>query len=130
MDLQKFLDLSAGKWFSQRTNYLLDENQMLQVLLNLLLNAIQAVAPGGQIEIGYHIDTAKDKLEIWIEDDGIGVSTAKAQKIFEPFFTTRDKGTGLGLSIVHKIVENHDGDIKLQSPPLSKNQGCRFTIEI
>ncbi len=120
----KISDQSPGN------NYLLDENQMLQVLLNLLLNAIQAVAPGGQIEIGYHIDTAKDKLEIWIEDDGIGVSTAKAQKIFEPFFTTRDKGTGLGLSIVHKIVENHDGDIKLQSPPPSKYQGCRFTIEI
>ncbi|MGD8212760.1 MAG: ATP-binding protein, partial [Desulfobacterales bacterium] len=111
-------------------DFLLDENQMLQVLLNLLLNAIQAVGSHGQIEIGCSIDTENDKLEIWIEDDGIGVPGEKMSKIFEPFFTTREKGTGLGLSIVHKIVENHGGEIMLQSPPLSKNRGCRFTIII
>ncbi|MGD8296623.1 MAG: ATP-binding protein [Desulfobacterales bacterium] len=111
-------------------NFLLDENQMLQVLLNLLLNAIQAAASNGQIEIGYRIDAENDKLEIWIEDDGIGVPAEKTSKIFEPFFTTREKGTGLGLSIVHKIVENHGGEIMLQSPPLSKSHGCRFTIII
>jgi two-component system sensor histidine kinase HydH len=111
-------------------NFLLDENQMLQVLLNLLLNAIQAVASNGQIEIGYSIDVENDEMEIWIEDDGIGVPAEKTSKIFEPFFTTREKGTGLGLSIVHKIVENHGGEIMLQSPPLSKSHGCRFTIII
>lgn len=110
--------------------FLLDENQMLQVLLNLLLNAIQAVSSNGQIEIGCSIDAENDKLEIWIEDDGIGVPAEKMSKIFEPFFTTRDKGTGLGLSIVHKIVENHGGEIMLQSPPLSKSRGCRCTIII
>ena len=111
-------------------DFLLDENQMLQVLLNLLLNAIQAVASNGQIEIGCSIDAENDKLEIWIEDDGIGVPADKMSKIFEPFFTTREKGTGLGLSIVHKIVENHDGEIIFQSPPLSKSRGCRCTIII
>ncbi len=106
----------------------LDENQMLQVLLNLLLNAIQAVESGGHIEIGYNIDAENNKLEIWIEDNGIGVPAEKTPRIFEPFFTTREKGTGLGLSIVRKIVENHDGEIMLQSPPLLKHRGSRFTI--
>ena len=103
---------------------------MLQVLLNLLLNSIQAVESGGHIEIGCNIDAENNKLEIWIEDDGIGVSAEKTTKIFDPFFTTREKGTGLGLSIVRKIVENHDGEITLQSPPISKRRGSRFTIFI
>jgi len=111
-------------------DFLLDENQMLQVLLNLLLNAIQAVAFNGKIEVGFSIDVDNDKLEIWIEDDGIGVPAEKMSKIFEPFFTTREKGTGLGLSIVHKIVENHDGEVMFQSPPLRKRRGSRFTIII
>ena len=115
---------------SPENDFLLDENQILQVLLNLLLNAIQAVASGGKIEIGYTIDSERDKLEIWVEDDGFGVPAEKTPKIFEPFFTTREKGTGLGLSIVHKIVENHDGEILLQSPPTAKDRGCRFTIII
>ena len=112
------------------TKFQLDENQMLQVLLNLLLNAIQAVESGGHIEIGCNIAAENDKLEIWIEDDGIGVPAEKTSRIFEPFFTTREKGTGLGLSIVRKIVENHDGEIMFQSPPLSKRRGSRFTIII
>ena len=111
-------------------DFQLDENQMLQVLLNLLLNAIQAVESFGHIEIGYNIDADDNKLEIWIEDDGIGVPAEKTSRIFEPFFTTRQKGTGLGLSIVRKIVENHNGEIMLQSPPRSKHRGSRFTIII
>ncbi len=111
-------------------DFLLDENQMLQVLLNLLLNAIQATESEGHIEIGFYIDAENEKLEIWIEDDGIGVPADNNLKIFEPFFTTREKGTGLGLSIVRKIIENHDGEIMLQSPPLPKRRGSRFTIII
>ena len=91
---------------------------MLQVLLNLLLNAIQAVDSNGQIEIGCSIDAENDKLGIWIEDDGIGVPAEKMSKIFEPFFTTRENGTGLGLAIVKQltIVEIGEGC----------NFGCTF----
>lgn len=108
----------------------LDANQMTQALLNLLLNSLQAVDSGGHIEVGVELDPSVSRLKIWVEDDGPGISQDQKEKIFDPFFTTREKGTGLGLAIVHKIVENHNGEINLQSPPAGKARGCRFTIRI
>jgi two-component system sensor histidine kinase HydH len=108
----------------------LDENQMTQALLNLLLNALQAVSPEGHVEIGAELDASDAVLLFWVEDDGPGISKDKLEKIFEPFFTTREKGTGLGLSIVHKIVENHSGEITVSCPPAGKSRGCRFTVRI
>jgi two-component system sensor histidine kinase HydH len=110
----------------------LDANQMTQALLNLLLNSLQAVKQGGHIEIGAELNAQNSSLHLWIEDDGPGIAVRNDQidKIFEPFFTTREKGTGLGLSIVHKIVENHNGEIRVESPPGGKNYGSRFTIII
>jgi two-component system sensor histidine kinase HydH len=108
----------------------LDANQMTQAILNLLLNALQAVKNGGHIEVGAELDPSDSFLKIWVEDDGSGISADQKGKIFDPFFTTREKGTGLGLAIVHKIVENHDGEINLKSPPAGKIRGCRFTIGI
>jgi len=101
---------------------------MTQALLNLLLNALQAVSQGGHVDIGAELNASDSKLHLWVEDDGPGIYKDKQEKIFEPFFTTREKGTGLGLSIVHKIVENHDGEIKVECPSPGKNLGCRFTI--
>jgi two-component system sensor histidine kinase HydH len=108
----------------------LDANQMTQALLNLLLNSLQAVKQGGRIEVGAELNTRNSSMHLWIEDDGPGIAVAKdkIEKIFEPFFTTREKGTGLGLSIVHKIIENHNGEIRVQSPLGGKNYGSRFTI--
>jgi len=108
----------------------LDANQMTQAILNLLLNSLQAVESGGHIEVGVELDPSVSQLKIWVEDDGPGISPDQKEKIFDPFFTTREKGTGLGLAIVHKIVENHGGEIHLQSPPAGKVQGCRFTVSI
>ncbi|MGW8301725.1 MAG: two-component system sensor histidine kinase NtrB [Desulfobacterales bacterium] len=108
----------------------LDSNQMAQAILNLLLNALQAVNPGGRIEVGAELDPAVSRLKIWVEDNGAGISASQREKIFDPFFTTRKNGTGLGLAIVHKIVENHSGEINLQSPPAGKDRGCRFTIDV
>jgi len=108
----------------------LDGNQMTQAMLNLLLNSLQAVNSGGYIEVGAELDPSVSRLKIWVEDDGPGISRDQKEKIFDPFFTTREKGTGLGLAIVHKIVENHNGEIDLQSPPAGKIRGCRFTINI
>jgi len=108
----------------------LDANQMTQAILNLLLNSLQAVDSGGLIEVGAELDTSVSHLKIWVEDDGPGISWDLKEKIFDPFFTTREKGTGLGLAIVHKIVENHNGEIDLQSPPAGKTRGCRFTIRV
>jgi two-component system sensor histidine kinase HydH len=108
----------------------LDANQMTQAILNLLLNSLQAIHTGGQIEVGAELNPSDSRLKIWVEDDGTGIAADQKEKIFDPFFTTREKGTGLGLAIVHKIVENHNGEINLQSPPAGKTRGCRFTIAI
>ena len=108
----------------------LDTNQMTQAILNLLLNSLQAVSSGGHIEVGAELDPSVSRLNLWVEDDGPGISQEQNEKIFDPFFTTREKGTGLGLAIVQKIVENHNGEINLQSPPHGKARGCRFTISI
>ena len=108
----------------------LDAKQMTQAILNLLLNALQAVKNGGRIEVGAELNPSDSLLKIWVEDDGSGISADQKGKIFDPFFTTREKGTGLGLAIVHKIVENHSGEINLKSPPTGKTLGCRFTIGI
>jgi two-component system sensor histidine kinase HydH len=110
------------------TEVQLDANQMTQALLNLLLNAIQMSEDGGQIEVGAHIAGAR--LLVWVEDGGPGISTEHMDKIFDPFFTTRDKGTGLGLAIVHSILENHHGEIEVESPPSGKTTGSRFTMSI
>ena len=105
-----------------------DANQMTQALLNLLLNAIQMSEGGGKIKVGAARDGAR--LRVWVEDDGPGISKEHIDKIFDPFFTTRDKGTGLGLAIVHSIVENHHGEIKVESPASGKTRGSRFTMSI
>jgi two-component system sensor histidine kinase HydH len=108
----------------------LDSNQMTQAILNLLLNALQAVKNGGRIEVGAELNPSDSLLRIWVEDDGSGIIADQKEKIFDPFFTTREKGTGLGLAIAHKIVENHNGEINLESPPVGKNQGTRITLSI
>ena len=108
----------------------LDANQMTQALLNLLLNALQAVDSGGRIEIGADVNVDEACLHLWVADNGSGILPDQKEKIFEPFFTTREKGTGLGLAIVHKIVENHQGEIKIESPLGGSTQGCRFTMII
>ena len=115
---------------SDLTRLPLDENQISQALLNLLLNAMQSVAPEGHIEVGAMLDASDSQLHLWVEDDGPGITDEKKEKIFEPFFTTREKGTGLGLAIVHKIVENHNGELRVNSPIGGMTQGCRFSIII
>lgn len=108
----------------------LDANQMTQAILNLLLNALQVVADGENIEVGAEYYPESAKICFWVENDGTEIPENQQEKIFEPFFTTRENGTGLGLPIVHKIVENHGGEISLKSPRIGKNSGTRVTITI
>ena len=108
----------------------LDTNQITQALLNLMLNALQAVGSGGHIIVGAELNASEACLNLWVEDNGPGISQEQKRKIFEPFFTTREKGTGLGLAIVHKIVENHLGEIRVESPLNGMSHGCRMIIII
>jgi two-component system sensor histidine kinase HydH len=112
------------------SNVSIDSNQFTQALLNLLLNALQATDSGGNITIGASIDRTNALFRIWVEDTGVGISEEDKYLVFDPFYTTKTEGTGLGLSIVHRIVENHNGEIQIQSPLTKNVQGCRVTVSI
>ncbi len=100
-----------------------DREQLKQAFLNLLLNALQATAAGGRIEI---VTAARDgQIEVCFADTGQGIAPDDLEKIFNPFFTTRQEGTGLGLAITHRIVRNHGGRIEVAS---RVGQGTTFTL--
>jgi two-component system sensor histidine kinase HydH len=102
---------------------MIDRDQMIQAILNILLNAVEAVDKEGEIAVS--ASTKGDNLQISISDTGSGIPEEDLPKVFDPFFSTRRNGTGLGLAIVHKIVENHDGEIRVNS---TVGQGATFTI--
>ncbi len=104
----------------------LDQEQMKQVLLNLILNAFQAMPTGGTLTIETKNERGQS-LDIEIRDTGKGISPENLDKIFVPFFTTRAKGTGLGLPVSKKIVEMHGGEMVVKSDP---GQGAVFTIRL
>lgn len=88
-----------------------DEHQIYQTFLNLFNNAIQAIPKGG--EITFKTKKSRNGILITIMDNGIGIPDEEKGKVFEPFFTKKERGTGLGLSVVKKIIDNHQGEIKI-----------------
>jgi two-component system sensor histidine kinase HydH len=105
---------------------LMDADQMTQVFLNILLNAIEATPRGGKVFAGYKIDE-HNRVMIQIEDSGEGIPRENLDKLFDPFFTTKKKGTGLGLAIVKSIIEGHDGEIEVES---ESGKGTCFTVTL
>lgn len=91
--------------------------EMQQVFMNLLLNAIQAIPEGGRIRVlvGSNGLPDRDFVKVSIQDTGCGIPEEDIEKIFNPFFTTKPDGTGLGLSIVHRIINEHKGKIRVES---------------
>ena len=102
-----------------------DQDLLYRALLNIFVNSIQSMEDGGTITI--RVDEEKDNYRIEIEDTGYGISRENVIKIFNPFFTTKAKGSGLGLSIVRKIVEGHEGIIRIES---SENTGTKVTVQL
>ncbi|SPP63164.1 PAS domain S-box protein [Nitrospira lenta] len=102
-----------------------DADQMNQVLINLIMNAIHAMPDGGQLRIG--MVPADDMVKLTVADTGHGIPQAVIAKVFTPFFTTKEfgKGTGLGLTVVKGIIEEHHGSIVAES---QEGQGTTFTI--
>ena len=90
-----------------------DSFQISQALNNIIKNAVEAVINIPNPSISVKIQETSNKILISTIDNGVGIDERKISKIFEPYFTTKDKGTGLGLSIVKKIIEDHDGIIKI-----------------
>ena len=107
-----------------------DPDQLKEVLVNLMINACEAMGSGGRIDIheGITADGAVPRqAEIRVCDDGPGIPAAATQKVFDPFFTTKEEGTGLGLSIVSRIIREHGGTVDLAS---AEGQGTTFTIRL
>jgi signal transduction histidine kinase len=102
-----------------------DAPMLHQSLLNLLINALQAMPEGGHISVGLRAEGGHACIEI--EDAGQGIPADLSEKIWDPFFTTKDKGTGLGLGIVKNIIEAHGGSIRITN---RVPKGARVTIEL
>jgi signal transduction histidine kinase len=108
--------------------------QVQQVLLNLIINARQAMPEGGTVRVRIGHDSTGRLSEVSIADSGVGIAPADLRRIFEPFFTTKTGpdetglgGTGLGLSVCREIVEAHKGRLRAESHP---GQGTTFTLRL
>jgi two-component system sensor histidine kinase HydH len=102
-----------------------DAGLLKQALLNLVLNAIQAMPDGGVLTVASELRS--NIVEVKIGDTGSGISEENRKKLFSPFFTTKKNGTGLGLAITYRIIENHRGKIDIKSEP---GKGTTFTVKI
>jgi signal transduction histidine kinase len=105
----------------------LDPNEFRRALVNIVRNALEAMAAGGTLEVTADLSKDNDWLTVTIRDSGPGIPEHVKEQIFTPFFTTKDQGTGLGLAIAHKIVEGHHGVIEVDTAP---GAGSAFTIRI
>ncbi|OGH63019.1 MAG: hypothetical protein A3I06_01560 [Candidatus Lindowbacteria bacterium RIFCSPLOWO2_02_FULL_62_12] len=105
---------------------LIDASQIEQVILNLLLNAVEAAPLRGGL-IRTTIEVGPDSVVLAVQDNGRGIKPEYIEKLFHPFFTTRRGGTGLGLAVSHRIVTDHGGKIFVTSVP---GMGARFAIEL
>lgn len=94
-----------------------DQDKISQVLLNLYLNAMEAMEGGGTLAVTLRCDERTSRFIIGVGDTGHGIAGDDLAHIFDPYFTTKQAGTGLGLAIVHKIMEAHGGEIKAESTP-------------
>lgn len=103
-----------------------DNTLIGQALLNLILNAAEAIENGGTITVTFG-PREGGQFTLVVHDSGPGIPADVVDKLFNPFFTTKDHGTGLGLAIVHRVVEAHDGSIVVSNPP---EGGARFEIRI
>ncbi len=124
---------------------ILDKEQLRQVILNMIINACEAMPDGGQIKITTNLNSRNDSNRSWekgdrengnsfldngyakieFEDTGMGIAKKNLHKIFDPFFTTKKNGTGIGLSTVSRIIENHKGMIKVES---EEGKGTKFVV--
>lgn len=107
-----------------------DPEQLKEVLVNVMVNACEAMIQGGAIDIEEHtllLPVLKRAALIRVRDNGPGIPAAQLDKLFQPFFSTKEEGTGLGLSIAHRIIADHGGRIEVES---TEGKGAAFIITI
>ena len=111
----------------------IDREQMKQVFMNLILNAIQAMKDGGSINISSRsvsrngTQQSGDFVQVEIQDSGIGIPEENLQHIFDPFFTSKDEGSGLGLAVSHQLVQEHGGFVTVES---QVGKGTAFFVHV
>lgn len=104
-----------------------DPEKLKQVVLNLVMNALEAMKDGGILRVGVSCAAGDETVRLVVADTGVGIDPAVMGQLFDPFFTTKEAGTGLGLSIVHKIVDQHGGEVRLES---ERGVGTRATVQL
>jgi signal transduction histidine kinase len=102
-----------------------DPEKLKQVVLNLVMNGLEAMKDGGTLTVGVTCPGQDDRVRLVVADTGVGIDPAVMGQLFDPFFTTKEAGTGLGLSIVHKIVDQHSGEVRIES---ERGVGTRATV--
>ena len=107
------------------TPLMVDPDRLSQVLLNLYLNALEAMEAGGTLTVSAAVDEPGRRLEIEVKDTGTGIAPADLAHVFDPYFTTKSTGTGLGLAIANNIVETAGGDLTVES---RLDEGSTFRI--
>jgi len=119
--------ISVQKEFESLPRATVDKEQMKQVILNLLMNAIQAMPKASRLGLSGRMSRDGHWVELTIQDSGIGIPPEDIDKLFDPFFSTKEGGIGLGLSIAHRIIDQHRGKIEVESKP---GKGTLFTISL
>jgi two-component system NtrC family sensor kinase len=102
-------------------------DQITQVFLNVVINAIEAMPTGGDLHLETSVSEDGEWVLIRFQDTGSGMSAEQIANLFEPFYTTKSDGTGLGLAISYGIVERHSGVIEVSSQP---GQGATFVVKL
>tara|TARA_B110000305_G_C19044189_1_gene449609 strand:- start:187 stop:669 length:483 start_codon:yes stop_codon:yes gene_type:complete len=104
-----------------------DQNKLRQVIINLLENSQDALKEINNPKIKIFVKKKVNEVELVVEDNGSGIPDEIIGRIFEPYVTSKKTGTGLGLAVVHKIIDEHEGKIKIDR---IKNSGTRVTITL
>jgi two-component system NtrC family sensor kinase len=102
-------------------------DQISQVLLNLVINAVEALPEGGDLWLRTELSNQGDEVLLSVRDSGVGMPSDQVSNLFEPFYTTKPEGTGLGLAISYGIVERHGGTIEVSS---QRDQGTEFVVRL
>ena len=116
---------TATKTEGGLTRAMIDAELLKRVLVNLVLNAVQAMPNGGKLTITTCV--TQDSVTVSVQDTGVGIAAENLNKIFKPFFTTKAQGQGLGLAVCKRLVEVQGGTISVQS---QLGAGSTFTIKI
>jgi signal transduction histidine kinase len=104
---------------------LIDPAQISQVVINLVINGMQAMPDGGDLTITTQLDQSSDRVQLLVNDTGAGIAPEDLSKIYDPFFTNKPEGTGLGLAIARQILDKNQAAIQVSS---KVNQGTLFRV--